>query len=380
MGTVKRYTYEMCMEIARQCKTSTEFRRVNGSARNVALKHGWMKDYTWFVDGRKNQGPRKWTIEKCVDEAKKYTRKVDFMHKAPGAYHAAAKMNLLPTFTWLENCAIDLEYGRIYCVYRYAFYFENKRYVYIGLSMRPITRDRRHREGDSSVFNFSKKTELPIPNMEILEKNLTQLEAREKEDEVIEEHKRDGWIILNRAKTGKMIGSVGGMHQKWGKAACRREAQKYKSRGDFQHGSPSAYQAALMKHWLDEYTWFEVVHHHAWTHDEFLTEAKKYKLITEFTRGNNGAAIAGRLRGWMEECTWFKPGQGWHKRVNRARKDSKVICQYSMDGDLIATYPTLADAIRSSRIMSIRKCLIGERKQAGGYRWAYEGCSLDGHK
>ena len=303
MGTVKRYTYEMCMEIARQCKTRAEFRRVNGSARNVALKHGWIKDYTWFVDGRK--APRKWTIEKCVAEAKKYTRKVDFMHKAPGAYHAAAKMDLLPTFTWFENCAIDLEHGRIYCVYRYAFYFENKRYVYIGLTMRPVIRDRRHREGESSVFDFSKKTELPIPNMEILEKNLTQLEAREKEDEVIEEHKRDGWIILNRAKTGKMIGSVGGMHQKWGKAACRREALKYKSRGDFQHGSPSAYQAALMKHWLDEYTWFEVVHHHAWTHDEFLAEAKKYKSITEFTRGDNGAAIAGRLRGWMEECTWF---------------------------------------------------------------------------
>jgi hypothetical protein len=85
MGMVKRYTYEMCMEIARKCKTPTEFRRANPSARNVALKHGWMKDYTWFVDGRKNQGPRKWTKDKCIAEAKKYTRKVDFMHKAPGA-------------------------------------------------------------------------------------------------------------------------------------------------------------------------------------------------------------------------------------------------------------------------------------------------------
>lgn len=252
------------------------------------------------------------------------------------------------------------------------FSFEDKRYVYIGLTMRPVVRDRRHREGDSSVFDFSKKTGLPIPNMEILEKNLTQLEAREKEDALIAAHKSDGFIILNRAKTGKMIGSVGGMHQKWGKAACWREAQKYKSRGDFQHGSPSAYQAALMKHWLDEYTWFEVVHHHAWTHDEFIAEAKKYKTISEFSRGNNGAAIAGRLRGWMEECTWFKPGTGWDKRVNRARKDSRIICQYSMQGDLIAKYPTLADAIRSSRIMSIRKCLIGERKQAGGFKWSYD--------
>ena len=57
---------------------------------------------------------------------------------------------------------------------------------------------------------------------------------------------------------------------------------------------------------------------------------------------------------------------------NSAFEIHTTICQYSMDGDLIAKYPTLAEAIRSSRIMSIRKCLIGERKQAGGYKWSYD--------
>ena len=100
------------MEIARKCRTKAEFRRVNGSARNVAQRNGWMKDYTWFIDGRKD--PRKWTQEKIIAEAQKFRRKVDFMHKLPGAYHAATKMELLPTFMWFEDCAIDLENGRIY--------------------------------------------------------------------------------------------------------------------------------------------------------------------------------------------------------------------------------------------------------------------------
>ena len=232
------------MEIARKCRTKAEFRRVNGSARNAAQKNGWIKDYTWFVDGRKE--PRKWTQEKCVSEARRYQRKVDFMQKSPGAYHAAVKMGLLPTFNWFENCAINLENGRIYSVYRYVFEQKSDKYVYIGLTMRPKIRDRRHRIGDSSVYDFSQKSGMPIPPMEIIETNLTQVEARIREDELVREYTSNGFVLLNRAKTGRMIGSVGGMHVKWGKTACRREALKYKSRGAFQKGSPSAYQAALL--------------------------------------------------------------------------------------------------------------------------------------
>ena len=42
--SIKQYTYEMCMEIARKCRTQAEFRRMNGSARNVAQKKGWLAD------------------------------------------------------------------------------------------------------------------------------------------------------------------------------------------------------------------------------------------------------------------------------------------------------------------------------------------------
>ena len=57
--------------------------------------------------------------------------------------------------------------------------------------------------------------------------------------------------------------------------------------------------------------------------------------------------------------------------MDRVRKDSRIICQYDLQGKLVAQFFTLAEAIRSTGIMSIRKCLIKERRQAGGYKWAY---------
>lgn len=365
------YTREMCYEIARDCKTRADFKRKNGSAYNKACRKGWLSDYVWFINGYKL--PKRWSDEKCIAEARKYSRKVDFMRKASGAYKYAVEHDLLATFDWFENATINLETDKIYCVYRYVFEFDGKYYVYIGLTMRPTVRDRRHREGDSSVYDFAKEHGLEIPKMEIVERNLTQIEARDKEDVIrkIYESSSD-FVVLNRAKTGAGVGSIGGMHKKWGRKACYEEAKKFTSRGEFEKGSPSAYQAALSKKWLNDYTWFEVKHHHAWTKEEVLSLSRNYKSIKEFQQAHNGAYIAGKLRGWLELCDWFEPGQGWVVRVSRKRCDSRVVLQYTKEGVLVARHESLADAIRTSGVMSLRKCLIGERRQAGGFVWKYE--------
>jgi len=364
-----QYTREMCYEIARKCETRADYKRMNASAYKVSRVHKWLDDYTWFVNGFAR--PRRWTLEKCTEEARKYTRKVDFQRKSSGAYHAAEHNGWLSTFTWMRDGGINLETGRIYCVYRYVFSLGGKNYAYVGLTMRPVVRDRRHREGDSSVYDFAKLHGIAIPKMEIVYSKLTQVEARDREDCYKRELQNGGYVILNRAKTGAGIGSVGGMHRKWGRKACYEEAKRFKSRGEFQHKSPSAYQAALSKKWIDDYDWFETVHHAKWTKEAFLEIARGCASIRELSNCNMGAYIAGRINNWIELCDWFVPGQGWKTRVPRPRSDSREINQYTLDGQFIAKHRSLTDAIRTTGVSNLRKCLIGERKQAGGFVWRY---------
>ena len=76
-------------------------------------------------------------------------------------------------------------------------------------------------------------------------------------------------------------------------------------------------------------------------------------------------AIVAILYGWWKD----------RKDQRRAQYDVETAFLRRPWG-LVAKYPTLADAIRGSQIMSIRKCLIGERRQAGGYKWAYQSSDL----
>lgn len=41
-------------------------------------------------------------------------------------------------------------------------------------------------------------------------------------------------------------------------------------------------------------------------------------------------------------------------------------------GEVVATYPSLNQAMRSTKLGSIRKCVVGAQKEAGGYVWRYK--------
>lgn len=317
-----RYSYAMCYGLAKECAYAAEFRRKNASAYNASCRNGWIKDFTWFVDGHKLGLNGKWTDAMCTLEAQKYRRKVDFQKGASGAYRYAAAHGLLKKFDWFERSEINLEFGRIYSVYRYVFVIDGEKYVYVGLTLRPRIRDERHRKGDSSVYDFARSHGVPIPPMEIIQSKLTQLEAREKEDFFRHLYEAAGDHVLNRAKTGRMIGSVGGMHRKWTRAKCEEEAKKYTSK------------------------------------KVFASECM-------------GAYIAGRLNGWFGLCTWFVPGRGWTEGKSRVRKSGRCICQFDHVGKVVAEYKNLTAATKATGILNIHKCLSGERRLAGGFGWAY---------
>ena len=96
------WTYDRCFEEAQKCKTLKEFYRKFEKPYRVALKRGWIKDYTWFIQPK----PKiKWTYEACMEKAKTCRSKIEFETKFPGAINVARKNNWLKDYTWFKRPA-----------------------------------------------------------------------------------------------------------------------------------------------------------------------------------------------------------------------------------------------------------------------------------
>lgn len=384
-----KYTKDVCFEIAKKCATSSDFKRKKPSAYVAARRNGWLSDYTWFVNGKKK--PKKftfklceiaakkcsslkefytlhypewmaskrngwldsfdwlkrahhkeWDYESCREVALKFTTKRDFQKAASGAYSVARDKGWLDKdFTWLIDNRVNLEFGRIYSVYRYVFLLGEKKYVYIGLTMRPKDRDHRHREGDSAVYSFAKENNLEFPEMEIIERRLTQLEAREKEDFFRRLYAGSSeYVVLNKAKTGKLIGSVGGMHRKWSRKACLVEARKYRTLADFAKGNMGAYLAATRHKWQKDYTWFKngrkvaADKRRKYTKETCEKLAHEFSSLKEFRLANASAYAVAKKNNWLSEYNWlFKKPQEVEERerevvrLYRAGKTAKAVAK-----------------------------------------------------
>lgn len=62
-------------------------------------KKGWIDDYTWFTEKRKN---KYWNKETCYKEAKKYDNRTAFAKHAEGAYNLAKKNGWIDEYTWFK--------------------------------------------------------------------------------------------------------------------------------------------------------------------------------------------------------------------------------------------------------------------------------------
>ena len=60
----------------------------------------------------------------------------------------------------------------------------------------------------------------------------------------------------------------------------------------------------------------------------------------------------------------------WHTGLNYPHILRKVE-QYSTNGDFIASYDSIADAIRTTGVVKVREAANGERKTAGGFIWKW---------
>ena len=298
------YTYEECYEVAKKYKTRKELARENVGVYQAARNHGWIDDYSWFES---KLHPRNyWTKERVADESKKYKTRGEFHDFCGTAYGKARENGWLDEFTWLVDDRIDFVEGKIDCVYAYEF--ADYHSVYVGRTLMRRMRERNYEHlftENDAVALFVKEHRIPLPAIKILEDNLTIKEGTEKEGYYLQRYLDNGWIILNRAKTGS-IGKLA--KDKWTKQTCYEEALKYQTRGEFAECNSSAYDKARRSGWLADYTWFEEQQKPAGYWDDFdncYKAASGCRTKTEFQKKHNRAYVISRQNDWMKHFTWF---------------------------------------------------------------------------
>lgn len=200
-----KFTYDICYEQAKLCSTRTEFRDCGNNAYRVALKNGWIKDYTWFKDGEivGADKRRKYDYQTCYEEAKKYKTITEFENGNKGACRAARANGWMKDYTWFTLLWQE-KWDKETC------YEEAKKYKTL----------------DDFISKSGSCYATACKNKWI-----------------------DDYTWLQRKRTRR------GYWQDYDN--CYNEAKKYKTMTDFMRKSSGAYTSALKKGWTKDYTWLK---------------------------------------------------------------------------------------------------------------------------
>lgn len=251
-----KFTYDICYEQARLCKTRTEFKNCGNNAYRVALRNGWIKDYTWFVDGKivGADKRRKYDYQTCYEEASKYNTITEFEKGSHGACIAARTNGWMKDYTWFTILWQE-KWNRETC------YEEAKKYTSIN--------DFSSNSGSAYVTACKNKW--------------------------IGDYT---WLQRKRIKRGTWKS-----YEK-----CYNEALKYTKMYDFERLSNSAYNSSVRNGWINDFTWLELTRkpRNYWNYENCYSEAKKYKTIVAYQKGSSGSYNSARKNGWLKDYTWFK--------------------------------------------------------------------------
>ena len=192
-----KWNRKACFKEAQKYTSRSAFCEGNGSAYSAASKRGWLKEYTWFEELKTPTGY--WTYERCYEEAKKYQTKKQFYRGSERAYRVALKNGWTNDYTWFIAPTPQIKWTYEAC----------------------------------------------------LEKAKTcksKVEFETKYSGAMNVARRNDWL-----KDYTWFERPAAKNLKWTYEACKAEASKYTSRGEFFNGSNTAYSKSLKMGWMDEF-------------------------------------------------------------------------------------------------------------------------------
>ncbi len=302
---IKKWIKETCTNEALKYNSRLEFKNKSGGAYNTSIKNGWINEICSHMKLFIKE--IYWTKENCTKEALRYDSRSVFKKNSGGAYNASIKGG------WLDDVCSHMspsgnKFNRLVYVYRFS-----DNYVYVGLTYNIEERDDKHkRDKRSSVYKHIKKTGL-IPELTFTEYMHVDKASR-LESDTLEKYIKNGFFILNKAKTG----IVGGNNLKWTFKRCLEEARECKTRKEFFNKNNSAYNSARRYKWLDKVCSHmetkKIKHKGYWTLEMSNKEALKYKTKKDFYLKSSGAYMSLFRLGLLNEAC---------KHMNK----KKIICQ-----------------------------------------------------
>ena len=306
-----KFTYDICYEQAKLCSTRTEFRDCGNNAYRVALKNGWIKDYTWFKDGEivGADKRRKYDYQTCYEEAKKYSTITEFENGSKGACRAARANGWIKEYTWFTLLWQE-KWNKETC------YEEAKKYTtledFISKSGSCYATACKNKWIDDYIWLIRKRIKRGTWKsydkcyMEAM-KYERMCDFEKYSNSAYNSSARNGW--LEKFTWLKLTRKP---RNYWDYGHCYSEAQKYVSVLEFQKGSSSAYHSSVKNGWLNEYTWLKISRkpRYYWNYEHCYEEAKKYTSITEFQKGSSGAYHAAIKGDWLKDYTWFQKQNG----------------------------------------------------------------------
>ena len=299
---------------------------------------------------KKKRKPRGcWTLENCKKDAKRFKNIRDWRNSG-GAYYAAQKRG------WLKICCAHMQrLGNRFFRALYAFEHTDKS-VYVGLTCDYDERYSSHMNRNKILIEKRKMGGQIFVKFGIFyPKNI----AGQKEEELIEKYKNDGWTILNKSKAG----ALGGNSIRWTFKACMADAQKYEYSRDWEKNSRGAFHAAQRNGWLSKcrkHMKELTKPKNFYTKAECKKIAKKYVNRGEWKNGHPYSWGKARRMGWLDECC--------KHMISSKTGKKQIIC--------IETGEKFQSIISASKKLNLGKTKIGLvcrgiRNHTGGYTFKY---------
>jgi len=264
----------------------------------------------------------KYNKEICLATAKTCNSRVEFFNKYPGMVDHAKRHG------YYEECCAHMGTRGNKKRLIYAYEFLDSHAAYIGLTFNMEVRNKRHHK-EGAVYDYAHLQKIAIPEPKILTDYMDQEEASIQEGVWLQRYKNEGWIILNRFKTG----SLGGQELLDYDIAKIEESMRGYSKMNDWNKSYSAYREYIRQHNLD------------YLLDKYFPDrmVKKYDNYEECRKAYSACKSIRQVHDKFPGALAAAKRHGWHKELSSLCRASNVKWTQEVLTELVSKYTTLKE-------------------------------------